>query len=61
MDPGWVQTDMGDVGAKLLGVEKAPTTLEESCDGMMKVFGEMSREKHGGMFAHFSGKISDWH
>ena len=37
MDPGWVQTDMGNEGAKTFGVEKANITVEESVGGMVKM------------------------
>ncbi len=33
----WVQTDMGNDGAKALGMEKAEITIDESVSGMTKV------------------------
>ncbi len=30
MSPGWVQTDMGNLGARTAGREKAPITVDES-------------------------------
>lgn len=32
-----VDTEMGAVGAKMLGIEKPETSVEESVDGMMKI------------------------
>ena len=37
LHPGWVQTDMGQGGADQVGIKEAPTTLEESVNGMVKV------------------------
>lgn len=33
--PGLVQTDLGNGGAKMQGLEKAPVTLEDSCAKIM--------------------------
>ncbi|KAJ4299343.1 hypothetical protein N0V90_004588 [Kalmusia sp. IMI 367209] len=60
MDPGWVQTDLGQAGAKGLGFESAPTTVDESCAGMMERLAETSKEKHGGKFVHWYGGIDEW-
>ncbi len=30
LSPGWVQTDMGNLGARTAGREKAPITVDES-------------------------------
>jgi norsolorinic acid ketoreductase len=37
MDPGWVQTDMGNIAAGKFGIEKADITVEESVSGVVKV------------------------
>ncbi|AEO70842.1 uncharacterized protein THITE_2147584 [Thermothielavioides terrestris NRRL 8126] len=60
MDPGWVQTDLGNAGAQYFGLPQAYTTLDDSCDGMMRVFAETSKEKHGGKMAQFDGNIWEW-
>jgi hypothetical protein len=31
----WVQTEMGNMGATAIGMEKAPVTLEDSIKGML--------------------------
>ena len=36
IDPGWVQTDMGNFGAKVFGVEKAEISVDESVAGIVK-------------------------
>lgn len=47
-DPGWVQTDMGNFGARSLGLGEAPLGVEESVTGMKKVFDAARKESHGG-------------
>lgn len=37
MDPGWVQTEMGNAGARAFGMEKATLELDESIRGMVHV------------------------
>lgn len=65
LGPGWVHTDLGDAGAENLGVtremrEAMMIGLEESCDGMMRVLGETSKEKHGGKLVIYSGEVGDF-
>ncbi|KAK7917541.1 hypothetical protein PG985_011149 [Apiospora marii] len=60
LDPGWVQTDLGDRGARSLGLEKAFITVKESCDGMMDVLVKTSKEKHGGKMVGWNGEICPW-
>lgn len=57
MDPGWVQTELGNAGASHLGIGKAELTVEKSCDGMVKVFGESTKEKHGGKMVGWDSGI----
>ncbi|KIV86126.1 hypothetical protein PV11_01761 [Exophiala sideris] len=59
--PGWVTTDMGNMGAReLFGLEQAPDSLDESCDGMVKLFDEATKETHGGKFWQYTGKEEAW-
>ena len=37
IDPGWVQTDMGNYGAEVFGVDKAEITVDESVGGIVKI------------------------
>ncbi|KAH7140868.1 hypothetical protein EDB81DRAFT_885572 [Dactylonectria macrodidyma] len=60
MAPGWVQTDLGNAGAIGLGFEKAQIGVDESCDGMIKVFATSSKEKHGGKMVLYDGNIVEW-
>lgn len=45
--PGFVQTDMGNRGAKLFGMEKATLTVQESLDGVMAVLDKADKETSG--------------
>jgi norsolorinic acid ketoreductase len=58
--PGWVQTEMGNYGAKVFGMEKADITLQESIDGLLKVFDQASREGTGGKFLDYTGAEVAW-
>ncbi|XXH02710.1 hypothetical protein Hte_009095 [Hypoxylon texense] len=61
LGPGWVQTDLGNAGAKGLGFgDKAELTVEESCDGMMKVLAATSKKEHGGKMLLYTGKVWEW-
>jgi len=59
IDPGWVQTDMGNAGAKAFGFEKAELLLEESVNGMIKVI-EDATEATSGRFMIYNGTESPW-
>ncbi|WVW82395.1 hypothetical protein I302_104402 [Kwoniella bestiolae CBS 10118] len=60
LSPGWVQTDMGDRGAKWSGMEKAPTTVEESVAGIVKVVGDATKENYSGLHMRYNGTQSKW-
>ncbi|KAI0138112.1 NAD(P)-binding protein [Hypoxylon sp. NC0597] len=58
--PGWVSTELGDAGARGLGLEKAPDDLDESCDGMVRMIAGSTKEKHGGKMVWYNGTVSGW-
>jgi len=60
IDPGWAQTDMGNYGAALFGVEKAEITVEESISGVVKIIDEATREKTSGKFFNYTGGEASW-
>ncbi|PSS12787.1 hypothetical protein M430DRAFT_106153 [Amorphotheca resinae ATCC 22711] len=60
IDPGWVQTDLGNDGAKAFGVEKAAITVEESAAGLIKVIDAATRETHGGKLWVWDGRQVPW-
>lgn len=48
--PGWVQTDMGNQGARSNGMDEAPETLEGSVSGILNRIDNATRETDGGKF-----------
>ncbi|KAA8642749.1 hypothetical protein EYZ11_007946 [Aspergillus tanneri] len=48
--PGLVQTDMGNMGARMQGMELAPNTLEESTSKTIAILDSATREKTSGKF-----------
>ncbi|KAL4790369.1 hypothetical protein BDV19DRAFT_402074 [Aspergillus venezuelensis] len=60
VDPGFVQTDMGNAGAKLAGLEKAFITTEESVTGIANVVNGATRESVGGRFKIWDGSEFPW-
>ncbi|RFU73696.1 aflatoxin biosynthesis ketoreductase nor-1 [Trichoderma arundinaceum] len=57
--PGFVQTDMGNRGAKVNGLEKAPVTVEESTAGIMQQIDLASKETTG-RFLRYDGEEIPW-
>ncbi|UKZ75706.1 hypothetical protein TrVFT333_003398 [Trichoderma virens FT-333] len=48
--PGLVQTDMGNAGARMQGLEKAPVTLEDSCSSIIVSIDKATRAETSGRF-----------
>lgn len=36
LSPGWVRTEMGNHGAEVVGMERAPVSLEQSVEAMIE-------------------------
>ncbi|AEO67937.1 uncharacterized protein THITE_2089435 [Thermothielavioides terrestris NRRL 8126] len=60
IDPGWVQTDIGQRGAAAFGYEKAAITVEESVNGLIRVIDAATRETHSGVLWKYTGEQSPW-
>jgi len=58
--PGWVQTDMGNGGAKSNGLEKAPVTVEDSVNGIISLIDKAERKTHSGKFFDYQHKEISW-
>ncbi|KAI1458313.1 NAD(P)-binding protein [Annulohypoxylon moriforme] len=63
--PGWVDTDMGQAVMLNLGLAgknvKLPIiTVDESCDGMVRLIDIATRESHGGRFWDYAGTRESW-
>ncbi|KAJ5288907.1 hypothetical protein N7478_001937 [Penicillium angulare] len=55
IDPGWVQTAIGNRGAKAFGLEEAVITVEDSAAGMVKLIDASTLETHSGKLYKFDG------
>lgn len=51
---------MGNAGAAVAGMEKAPNELDESVDGILKQIDEATVATHGGKFVSFDGSEVPW-
>ncbi|RHZ66787.1 uncharacterized protein CDV56_109545 [Aspergillus thermomutatus] len=60
VDPGWVQTDIGNRGADVFGFEKAAMTVEESATGVVKVIDSSTRKTHSGKLFKYDGDEEPW-
>ncbi|XXH05364.1 hypothetical protein Hte_011790 [Hypoxylon texense] len=60
IDPGWVQTDIGNRGALAFGFEEAAITVDQSVQGMIKVIDAATRETHSGKMWIWDGTQSPW-
>lgn len=57
LDPGFVQTELGNEGARTFGMEEAPTTVDESVGGMVDVLTTGTKEKYGGKVVLYNGEV----
>ncbi|TGO34212.1 hypothetical protein BHYA_0207g00100 [Botrytis hyacinthi] len=60
IDPGWVQTDLGNIGANHFGFDAAPLGVAECAAGLYKVIAESTRETHGGNLYKWDGEVLPW-
>ncbi|KAL2130928.1 hypothetical protein VTI74DRAFT_5753 [Chaetomium olivicolor] len=60
VDPGWVQTDLGQRGADAFGYEKAAITVDESVNGIIEVIDAATRNTHSGKMWVYTGVESPW-
>ncbi|KAL4883465.1 hypothetical protein BJY04DRAFT_216285 [Aspergillus karnatakaensis] len=60
IDPGFVQTNIGNRAANLLDLEKASITVEESAGGMLSVIDASTNKTHSGTLWKWTGKEEPW-
>ncbi|KAJ5279833.1 allantoate permease [Penicillium angulare] len=60
VEPGWVQTEMGNRGAETFGMEKAALTVEESAKGVVQVVDVATRQTHSGRLFRHDGGEEPW-
>jgi norsolorinic acid ketoreductase len=60
LQPGWVQTEMGNFATKCVGMDSAPMKVEDSVAGCLKVIDAASRQKYAGESVSDQEKIIAW-
>ncbi|KAL4903270.1 hypothetical protein BDW74DRAFT_169149 [Aspergillus multicolor] len=60
IDPGFVQSDLGNNAARMLGLEAAPVTIEESARGVVGVIDASTKETHSGKLWKWTGEQEPW-
>ncbi|CEL00636.1 hypothetical protein ASPCAL00234 [Aspergillus calidoustus] len=60
VDPGLVQTDLGDRAAQAYGLERAPVTLAESVSGITAQIEKLEKSTTSGSFVNTRGEINAW-
>ncbi|KAI8808559.1 hypothetical protein BJ742DRAFT_709389 [Cladochytrium replicatum] len=59
LNPGWVETDMGNEGARANGLEKAPVTLIDSVTGILDKIDNATTETFEHLIS-YDGEIYPW-
>jgi len=59
MNPGQVQTYLGNTGARGVGLKKAPLGVDESCDRTVEVCHIYQAEARGNLIS-YDGAIYGW-
>ncbi|TIA38156.1 NAD(P)-binding protein [Aureobasidium pullulans] len=60
LSPGWVRTEMGNHGAEVVGMERAPVSLEQSVEAMLEKIDSATREGTSGTFQSFDDTKREW-
>ncbi|KAI1120033.1 NAD(P)-binding protein [Nemania abortiva] len=60
VNPGFCQTDLGNMAANLAGLEKAFLPVSEACPQIVKLIDAATKESHGGRFWNYDGKEMAW-
>lgn len=60
VQPGWVQTNMGQRAADFAGVAQVPVTIKDSVAGLIKVFDSATKSETSGTFPTFDGGVVSW-
>ncbi|KAI0485713.1 NAD(P)-binding protein [Xylaria cf. heliscus] len=60
VNPGFCQTDLGNMAANLAGLEKAFLPVSETCPQIVKLIDGATKESHGGRFWNYDGKEMAW-
>jgi norsolorinic acid ketoreductase len=56
----FAQTEVGNRAAQTFGLTEATVSIDESCDGLIKIIDESTKETHGGKLWRFDGVEVPW-
>ncbi|RDW92344.1 hypothetical protein BP5796_01738 [Coleophoma crateriformis] len=60
INPGWLQTDLGNHAASGAGFKSAPMTVEDGVNGIIGIIDSATREDTSGKFMSSDGSQLDW-
>ncbi|KAI0110609.1 NAD(P)-binding protein [Hypoxylon sp. NC0597] len=60
VDPGFVQTDMGNEGAKIFGLDEAIIRVDDAVNFVVNQIDSATREKTSGRFPCINGGETEW-
>ncbi|KIW24370.1 uncharacterized protein PV07_10088 [Cladophialophora immunda] len=60
LNPGWLQTDLGNHAARGAGMAAAPVPIQDGVNGMIEQIDKATREEFSGKFLSFNGEEIPW-
>jgi norsolorinic acid ketoreductase len=60
LHPGWVATDMGNLGASNVGLKEAPLSIKDSVSGMLQIIDKATKDTHGATFLQYNDEPYPW-
>ncbi|KAH7144180.1 hypothetical protein B0J13DRAFT_40732 [Dactylonectria estremocensis] len=60
INPGWLQTDLGNHAAQSSGLSEAPVAVEDGVNGILNVVDKATREKTSGRFWSWDEQELQW-
>ncbi|KAI1201570.1 hypothetical protein F5X97DRAFT_289973 [Nemania serpens] len=60
IDPGWVQTEMGNAAARQWGMKEATQPVDGTMDNVVELLRTTTKEKHGGKAVLYTGEVLEW-
>ncbi|KAH6972796.1 hypothetical protein BKA56DRAFT_592832 [Ilyonectria sp. MPI-CAGE-AT-0026] len=60
INPGWLQTDLGNHAAQSSGLQQAPVAVEDGVNGIVNVIDKATREKTSGRFWSWDEQELPW-
>ncbi|ETI23156.1 hypothetical protein G647_04953 [Cladophialophora carrionii CBS 160.54] len=60
LNPGWLQTELGNHAARGVGMAAAPVSVQDGVNGMIERIDRATREGSSGKFLSFNGEEIPW-